>query len=165
MKKLLVFFFFIFCFFLATPVQAQPQSCSADAPYEIIPSCVQCGNVLFCYGNKYRLCEPTDPKIPDPTGNLTQWLSPSLENFPTGSVLYNSASFPVPSGGVFVCDANVFGCVNELCDGSLGPGGPFPISDFECDDSTAARISDQMNVNFVVKPVVFALLVPLIFKY
>ncbi|HUS60255.1 MAG TPA: hypothetical protein VMX76_02620 [Nevskiaceae bacterium] len=89
-----------------------PQACSADAPHEIIPSCTICDNILFCYGNKYRRCE-TDSKIPAPTGNLTQWLSPS--DFPTNFFLYNSVSFPVPGGGVFVCDANVFGCANKRC--------------------------------------------------
>lgn len=100
--------------------ESPPQSCSADKPYEIVPSCVYCPDpdsgkvVLFCYGNKFRLCE-TDQKIPGPTGNLTQWLSPG--DFPAGTVLYNSVTFAVPPGGVFVCDNNVFGCNNPGCEG------------------------------------------------
>jgi len=92
-----------------------PQSCSADKPYEIIPSCTICGNVLFCYGNNYRLCK-TDIQIPAPamgTRNQTWWYS--QDNFSDSTILYNGISFPVPGGGVFVCDSNVFGCANESC--------------------------------------------------
>jgi len=91
------------------------QACSADAPHEIIPSCAQCGDILFCWGNNYRLCE-TDPQIPAPalgSRNSHWWFSPS--DFPTQTVLYNGSTFPVPSGGIYVCDANVFGCANERC--------------------------------------------------
>ena len=92
-----------------------PQSCSADKPYEIIPSCTICGNILFCYGNNYRLCE-TDTRIPTPAmgaRNQTWWYSPG--DFPDNTIFYNGVSFPVPGGGVLVCDSNVFGCANERC--------------------------------------------------
>ncbi|PIS38684.1 MAG: hypothetical protein COT34_02380 [Candidatus Nealsonbacteria bacterium CG08_land_8_20_14_0_20_43_11] len=85
-----------------------PQSCSGDMPYEIVPSCTICENILFCYGNNYRLCD-TDPKFN--TGD--RWFSPS--DFPGGTALYNGENFPVPSGGAYVCGSNVFGCANERC--------------------------------------------------
>ena len=90
-----------------------PQECSADKPYEIVPSCTICGNILFCYGNAYRLCE-TDPNIPDPY-YANKWLSP--DTFSSGTVLYNGVTFPVPAGGVYVCDANVYGCNDPRCKG------------------------------------------------
>ena len=109
-----------------TTTLAQGHECSADKSYEIVPSCAQCKDVLFCWGNKYRLCE-TDPQIPNPEGNLTQWLSPG--DFPSGTLRYNDASFNVPGGGVFVCDSNAYGCSNDCFDKQ---GGPPPSPDF-CD--------------------------------
>lgn len=102
----------------SAPVSNLPvpsQACSADKPYENIPSCTICQNILFCSGNNYRLC-PTDAKIPAPalgSRNEGWWFSSG--DFPDGIVLYNGEEFPVPSGGVYVCDSNVHGCVDPRC--------------------------------------------------
>jgi len=119
-KILLIFFlFFIFHFSFFTFVHAQPQSCSADKPYEIIPSCAVCGEVLFCYGNNYRLCE-TDPRIPAPALGKRNgsWYYDST-SFSDGTIIYNGITFSVPPGGVYVCDSNVYGCANKNCKGQI----------------------------------------------
>lgn len=111
---------------LITPIYAQPQSCSADKPYEIIPSCVVCGDVLFCYGNNYRLCS-TDPRVPGPAlGSRNESWYYGAGDFLDGAILYNGETFAVPTGGVYVCDSNVFGCANPACRGA-GKTGPIPI--------------------------------------
>jgi len=122
--------FFIFHFFpqsgipfrgtFSISLYAQPQSCSADKEYEIIPSCVVCDNVLFCYGNNYCLCE-TDSKIPAPAlgSRNGSWYYDSA-SFPDGIILYNGVTFSVPAGGVYVCDSNVYGCANPDCSGGNG---------------------------------------------
>lgn len=95
---------------------AQSQSCSADASHEIVPSCAACGQILFCFGNKFRLCSTSD-KIPSPTGNGTWRLDPADLG---ESILYNGSTFAVPSGGIYVCDANVYGCNNKCFDEQAG---------------------------------------------
>ena len=99
---------------------AQAQACSADEDYEIVPSCGQCGDQLFCWGNHCRRCE-TDPKIPGYApgcndNNPNRSWEFSASDFPSGKLLYNSVEFSVPSGGVYLCDSNVTGCNNDCFD-------------------------------------------------
>jgi len=89
---------------------------------EIVPCGVVCGNVLFLYGNNYRLCE-TDPLFPSPApGSRNGAWYYDRSTFPSGKVKYNGEEFTVPDGGVYLCDSNVFGCNNPACQG--GPPGP-----------------------------------------
>lgn len=116
-------------------VVTPPQYCSADKPYEIIPSCAYCGDTLFCYGNAYRLCQ-TDPRLPEacqPEGPGT-WTCPP-DRFPNGTILYNGVTFIVPNW-VFICDSNVYGCANPAC----GERGQAPVGPIAC---TADSSGDQ----------------------
>jgi len=100
-----------------------PEECSwyrVNELGEIIPSCIICGNILFCYGNDYRLC-PSDPIFPDPTpeeerDTTPAWNTKDPIHVPSGTILYNGMNFRVPEGGVYGCDSNVFGCSNDSCD-------------------------------------------------
>ncbi|MBL7150714.1 hypothetical protein ISS86_02180 [Candidatus Microgenomates bacterium] len=103
-----------------------PEECSwyrVNELGEIIPSCIICGNILFCYGNDYRLC-PSGPIFPDPTPEGERNTTPAwntedpipADQFPSGTILYNGMNFRVPEGGVYGCDSNVFGCSNDSCD-------------------------------------------------
>lgn len=98
------------------PQVIPPASCSLDKPYEIIPACVQCQDILFCYGNDYRACcaDPAIEALRSEGMGKNRWFSPATFN-PSSSVSYNSVNYTVPQGGVFVCGNNVFGCVNWRC--------------------------------------------------
>ena len=130
-----------------------PQECSSDAPYEIVPSCTICGNVLFCYGNNYRLCD-TDPAIPVPNQeNTNSWLDPST--FPSGTVLYNGAVFPVPLGGVHVCGSNVYGCANNACSSQgLSESKDDPATFYITVDGNQDIISDVENLLMAPPPMI-----------
>lgn len=101
--------------------------CSTDKPYERVPKCGQCGDVLFCDGNNYRdytkpICT-TDPIFPTPAigQNRSAWLGNP------GSVTYNGKPYSVPIGGLYFCDSNVNGCANPLCSQTPGSS-PAPQS-------------------------------------
>jgi len=143
-----------------------PDDCNGDCLYEIKPMCARylVNDTLYCYGNNYRCCGPTDPWImglcvsspenvidcvnpgraranPGPddedccprdkhdycTGQVIRecgpaWLpadqfplcadTPGCESITESQwcVQFNGACYPVPSGGVFACGANTFGC-------------------------------------------------------
>lgn len=95
-----------------------PRRCSRDKEENLVPSCTKCGYTLYCYGNAFRVCS-TDPKIPEVLsgeGGASYWTAESDE-FPSGTVLYNEISFPVPKEGVYVCDSNIYGCGAAECAG------------------------------------------------
>jgi len=94
-------------------------SCSSDKPWERIPTCDVCGNVLFCSGNNYRLCS-TDSTFPAPQTGLNR--SDYVANSPP-SVTFNGVNYSVPGGGLYYCDSNVFGCRNPACSNSSGGAG------------------------------------------
>lgn len=94
------------------------QSCSSDKPWERIPTCDVCGNILFCSGNNYRLCS-TDSTFPAPQIGINR--STYVANSPA-SVTFNGVSYSVPSGGLYYCDSNAFGCVNPACSSNRNGG-------------------------------------------
>lgn len=90
---------------------------------------------MFCWGNNYRCCDPTDPAFPAPalgTENRAGHLG-DLGNF-----YYNSGLFSTPAGGsVYFCDSNVYGCAN-ICFGGGGTG-PVPCDQTRNDEPHPLR--------------------------
>lgn len=94
------------------------KACSSDAPHERVPSCDVCGGVLFCSGNNYRLCT-TDSTFPNPQLGINR--ATYVAN-PPASVTFNGVDYSVPSGGLYYCDSNLYGCGNPACGGGAVGG-------------------------------------------